>query len=407
MQIRSFARPAIILVLGMLIGWVVLATTMDQVFARRAPAIALWWNPNSAEANVWAADALLKAGNLPGVRSKIAKYADRSQRRQPLNPGAARLLGVVAASNGYGKRAEQLAHYSESMSRRDLATQFWLIESNVTRGDIQSTLVHYNRALQTSVSGRNVLFPILAAASNDRDVWVPLAEVLARRPQWWRPFLVELVPKSTSPDALYTFARRTGIDRRGQIDTGLLQSIEKRLVDLGAYDRSAELYNRAHGLASNAGAPLRNGNFESMAGFDPFEWNLKDEPDLAAVRQPSPIAGDGNALFLNAANGRGGDVAVQLMILQPGRYTIGAKIGGVAGDPLAYPRLVIRCAEGREIFNMSFPPERDAGVAWHNEFVVPTGCKAQRIVLQASSALDSSDMTPWIDTIAIQPQRDR
>lgn len=404
MRFRFSVRLALILLGGMVACWLVLATTIDRVFAARNPRIALFWNPDSADANAKFADTLIQADQTASARVAVQDHARRSLRRQPVNPGAARLLGVVAVLEDKPERALRLARYAEAMSRRDLPTQLWLIELNVERGDIPAVLRHYDRALKTSVRGRTALFPILAAAADDRAIWEPLAEVLARRPQWWRPFVVQFVPRSRSPDALYTFARRLGITHPPGLDTDLLQSIEKRLVDLGAYAQAADLYNRAHGMVPSAGAPLRNGGFEKPGGWDPFDWNLIDEPDLAAVRQPSPAGRGGNALLLTASNGRGGDVAVQLVMLAPGAYDVLATVGSVAGDPLAFPRLVVRCVDGRQVLDAPFPPAPESGRGWRAAFVVPPGCPAQRVVLRASSSLEPSAAMPWVDNIAIQPK---
>ena len=405
---RSFLRPVLVVGIGLLLGWLVLATTVDRVFARRAPALALRWNPGSADANVRVADALLQGGDVGGSIGRVAALAERSIRRQPVNSGAARLLGIRAAFSNDARRAEGLARYAEAMSRRDLPTQLWLIETAVARNDIPTALRHYDRAMKTSSNGRAVLFPILAAAAEDRAIWEPLAGILARRPQWWRAFVDQMTPRSNSPDALYAIARHTGIAGTERADPALLQGIEKRLVELGAYAQAADLYNRAHRLPPGTGAPLRNGGFEQATGFDPFEWNLRDEPDLAAVRQPSPVENGGNALFLSAANGRGGDLAVQTVMLPPGGYRLRATVGGVGGDPLAYPHLIVRCARGgREFFNGRFPVAGDGGTVWRDGFTIPGDCPGQQVVLQASSSLDPSDMTPWIDNIVIGSQGER
>ncbi len=408
LQRRSYLRPAIVVLVGLLLGWMVVATTMDRVFARRSPAIALKWNPDSTDANNRLADGMLQSGNPAHVAKRVTALAERSIRRQPVNPAAARLLGVAAAANGQERHAQKLMQYAEAMSRRDLPTQLWLIETSVTQGNVLNALRHYDRAMKTSVSGRTILFPILISAAADRAIWEPLVGVLVDRPQWWRPFVVQLVPASTSPEALYTIARRMGLDHGPGADPALVQAIERRLVDLGAVARAADLYNRAHGLLSGSGAPLRNGGFDRPGGWDPFDWNLIDEPDLAAVRQPSPLPGGGNALFLTANNGRGGDVAAQLVMLPVGHHLVRATIGGVSGDPLARPRFLIRCAnDSRELLSVPFPAAEENGIPWTATFTVPTGCNAQRIVLQANSSLEPSDAAPWIDAIAIRPAGER
>jgi hypothetical protein len=327
----------------------------------------------------------------------------RSLARQPVNPAAARLLGVTAAQAGDDARAVRLVTYSEAMSRRDSLTQLWLIQSAVTHGDVAGSLVHYDRALRTNNSTRDLLFPILAHAADEPAIWRSLLPILAARPLWERPFLQHYVPGAGSPAALDGIARALGLDRPGSPDPWTLQEIEKRLVDLGAYAPAAALYNRAHGLPAGNRTPLRNGDFEQPGNWDPFDWNLIEEEGLAALRQPSPVPGGGTALFPTATNGRGGDVAVQLLMLAPGRYAITATVGGVRGDPLSYPQLVVRCAaDKREFLHQAFPPAPDGGRRWGTSVTIPADCPAQRIVLRAASALDATDAAPWIDTVAIR-----
>lgn len=404
LQARSFVRSGLIVLAGLVLGWLVLASTMDRIFARSTPGLALFWNPVSADANARMADRL--AQDLESADwGQIRDHAARALRRQPISPSAARLLGADALRKGDARRAERLVRYAEAMSRRDFPTQLWLIESNVGRGDVKAALLHYDRALKTSNSARTILLPILGQAANDPAIWQPLVRILATRPQWGRQFLQHYVPISTAPDALYSIARTLGMDRVPSTDPWLLQGIEKRLVDLFAYPQAAALYNRANGLPANDRATLRNGGFEQPGDWDPFDWNLIDEQDLAAMRQPSPVAGDGNALFLSATNGRGGELAVQLTILAPGRYTIISKVGGVTGDPLAYPQLSVRCArDGRELLRAPFPAAPDGGRAWRTGFTVPTDCEAQRVALSKSSTLDSQPSSPWIDSIVIRRQ---
>lgn len=215
--------------------------------------------------------------------------------------------------------------------------------------------------------------------------------------------MTQYIPVSTSPNALYTFAKALKLDRAPPPDPTMLQAIEKRLVDLYAYQQSAALYNRAHGLPADDRTPIRNGGFEQPGNWDPFDWNLIDDENLAGLRQPDPVTKGGTALFPFAANGRGGDVAVQLTLLTPGDYEIKARVGGTRGDPLAFPQLVIRCArDGRELLHAPFPPSPDTGRSWRVGFTIPSSCTAQRIVVRASSGIDGQTTAPWIDDISIR-----
>lgn len=406
-QARSFTRPALIVLGALLVGWLVTAATMDRIFWRSSPALALFWNPRSADANARAADLMVGTNPQTMRNPELASRATRSLDRQPVNPVAARLLAFAAAGHGDERRAERLLGYAEAMSRRDLPTQLALIESDVGRGNVASALLHYDRALKSTNRSRELLFPVLSAAADEAAVRKPLARMLAQRPQWWRPFLVAYVPKAQSADSLFAFARAMGMDRAPSFDPLMLQDIERRLVDLGAYAPSAALYNVTHGLSAGDRTPLRNGDVEQPGNWDPFDWNMVDEENLSAVRQPSPARGGrsgGNALFLLAANGRGGDLALQLTLMPPGRYLFTATVGGVVGDPLAFPQLVVRCArDGREIVHQPFPPAPETGRAWRLDIVVPASCTAQRVVLRGASALDQQAASPWIDDMALRP----
>jgi len=401
-------RTGLVVLGALLVGWMVVAVTVDRIFARPAPALALFWNPRSADANARQADLLIQDGQVETVKSQVRDRAVRSLHRQPVNPAAARLLGIVAMQDGRTAQAERLIRYAEAMSRRDVPTQLWLIEVNVQRGDVTQALLHYDRALRSNVRSRGILFPVLAAAADEAAVRGPLASFLAHRPQWWRAFLESYVPKARSAESLFAFSHALRMDRPPAFDPWMLQAIEKRLVEVGAYDRSAALYNGAHGLAAGDRTSLRNGAFEQPGSWDPFDWNLVDEENLSAIRQPSPARGGGNALFLLASNGRGGDVAAQLTRLRPGRYLLTATVGGVAGDPLAFPQLIVRCArDEREVLRQPFPPAAETGRAWRLDLSVPAGCDAQRVVLRATSTLDASTTAPWIDNMAIHAREGR
>lgn len=402
LKVRSIARLTMVIVGGLALTILVLAVTMDRIYARSAPSVALKWNPGSADANARAGELLLEHMK-DDLQDELDDYGRRSLARQPVNATAATLLGIGEGLKGHDQRARRLVQYAETMSRREVPTELWLIEDNVQRNDIKGALVHYDHALRTSDRTRDALFPVLNQAVADPAIAAPTAVLLARHPVWGRPFMTQYIAVSTSPDTLYTFARALQLDQSPPVDPTMLQAIEKRLVDLFAYSQSAALYNQAHGLAANNRAPLRNGGFEQPGGWDPFDWNLIDEENLAGLRQPSPVPNGGTALFPFAANGRGGDVAVQLTLLPPGRYTIAARIGGTSGDPLAFPQLVVRCArDGREFLHSPFPSAPEAGRPWHVAFTVPVDCGAQRIVVRAASAFDMPNASPWIDNVVIR-----
>ena len=70
-------------VCGLLLGWFVLAVTVDRVLFAGSPGAALFWNPGSADANGRLADQLLQANPsqaaLPAIRDRAVRALRRSR----------------------------------------------------------------------------------------------------------------------------------------------------------------------------------------------------------------------------------------------------------------------------------------------------------------------------------------
>lgn len=395
-------RALIVTLLCIILFWITAAVTLDRVFARRNPDIALFARQASADAQVRRAEALLDE-QLTVSGDRAQTFAIGALMREPVNAAAARTLGLVASARGRDVQAKAAMGYANMLSRRDLLTHLWFIETSVAKADIQGALVHYNQALTTSNRAGDILLPILAAAASDQSIAVPLARRLAQRPRWGRLFMRQFIPVASSADALYRLAGSVGLADRPSLDSGLLQDAERRLVTIGGYRQAGQLYARAHASADPSRQTLRNGDFEAPGGGAPFDWNLRDEPDLAAMRMPGAQPQHGSALFITANNGRGGDVASQMMLLAPGRYLLTALIGGIEGDPLSYPQVIVRCERtNAEFLHTRLPKAPDAGLRWQAEFDVPAACPAQWLVIQAASPLDSQQNQPWIDVVSVQ-----
>ena len=395
------------LLIGGLVGvtllWLVVAVTVEQVLSRRAPALAMRVAPWSADARTRLAQAEYThrpaAISDPAIRDLVLP----ALLRQPVSADAASVLGLSLAAAGRTTQADRVMRYALSLSRRSLTTQIYFIETSVARGDVETTLDHYDQALRTSSRAADVLFPILTAAANQPAIAGPLARRLRQRPIWGRPFMRSFIPAATSPAALYLLSRSIGLADRPSLDVDLLHDADQRLVSLRGFREAGRLYASASGQPDPAVQPVRNGDFEAPAGRLPFDWNLRDEPGLTAVRLPGQRSADGQAVYITASNERGGDVATQLMLLQPGRYAAGAKVGAVTGDPASFPQILVRCeGSNQELAHLPFPRSAAAGSAWTFGFDVPPTCPAQWLVVQAASALDPQPVQPWIDDITIK-----
>lgn len=398
-------RTALVLAGAAALLWFSAALTLSLVLAKANPDVAIAWWSLEADARASAAAAILTQGQTPADIARAADLAEGALRREPVNAVAARTLGMVAAFRGDTARAGRLMTYAESLSRRDVPTQLWMIESSVTRNDIPGALLHYDRALRTSPRMGDTLLPILVQASAAPGVTPHVAELVGRRPLWWSVFAQRLIMESQSPAPMRLILARIGLDPATQGERELLNLAISRLADLGDYPGAYALYAQAKGEAGRRVEPLRDGEFQQDLRLALFDWVLVDDPGLGAIRQPRAGEAEDQALFLVSDQGRSGEVARQMLLLPPGRYRLTMRIGDIQGDELTRPSLTLRCAGASpQILSASrLPVTPTAGRSIEQDFTVPAaGCAAQWIAFGINSGLEEQRGRPWLDSLAVR-----
>ena len=378
-------------------GWLSLAVGAAGTTRQHAPQRALEWWPNDARALAELASRTLAEGS-PAQRREAGAMAARAIRRDPLLPDP---YAVLALSRVEDERfATRMMGYSQDLSRRNLATQLWLIEDAVRRNDVAGALRHYDTALRASPRAPELLFPVLSAAIAEPAVTTELARVLAREPRWRIAFIAHAIEHSPVPariDDLSRLSARLGHPFGAGLDTLLIT----RLVDEGQYRRALALYERAIDPAQ-ARRLIRNGGFERPGAGTSFDWLLFDEGDLWARRGQGP---DGIRLEFGANAGRGGAVARQTLLLPPGRYRLGAESGSLEGGDAISPTLVVRCAGegGAELLRLPLRMPADGAARSAAAMAVPAGCPAQTIALELVGDPAGAERSGWIDSLTVAP----
>lgn len=384
--------------------WFVWSFTASMVLATRDPQRALAvWPTDAARAGV---AAKLIASGRPQEMARIAELGRATLARSPVNIAAARSLALSEIAMGRGAAGHRMIVAAESLSRHDMPTEMWLIEDRVAAGDIAGALKHYDHALRTSIPSRALLLPILAQASDDPRVAIALAPLLRVRPEWWSDYLGRFVERTQSAKSLRIIAQALRLDPRSEIDRQRLVSILARQVALRDWTGATALYAGATGVTpgKTGGSWVVDGGFEQDHELPPFDWLLTDESDHSAVRNPVEGASGAVALALVGTDGR--DVARQLLVLQPGRYRLTAKVGMVPGGLTAAPALTIACDQSASsadpIATIPLPVTRTAR-AMAAMFTVPAkGCAGQVLTISSARNVGYLVDNPWIDDIDIR-----
>lgn len=370
------------------------------------PEAALRVAPTDAEARANLAVRVAEGGQSPASLDRARALAYDAIRRDPLQVTAFRALAVAdQRSHGNVAQIYRLLGFAQRLSRRDQATQLWLIQDLLRRGRIAEAIQHFDIAIRSAGESRDSLFQVLIFASGDPRILPPLRSLVARRPDWWLPFL-DMLARS-GPDIRSAAALAQGMLRPSRPEEQeVLKTLVTRSADAREYELAWSIYRAASGPAANrAGNEVWGGDFERTSAFPPFEWWYAQEPNLWAAREAG--ANSGNVVRLFSQNDAGGDVLRQVVHLQPGRYQLRMLAGEVPADVFSRPSIVISCAaEANGLpFATGKPNEGRQGHAFELAFTVPEGCAWQWVRVTLAGQNRDPATAPWLDNISIRREQ--
>jgi hypothetical protein len=401
---REAARLVPGVALAAIAFYLVLAVSIAGAVGGFAPNRALSWVPSDAWAQGRAATEILSADRSPPARAAAARLARRSLSRDPTVVSAMRALGTEADQRGDAGTALHFMITAQRLSRRDLATQIWLINHYYGRRDIPRLIGHFDIAMQSSAEGLDVLVPLLVNISGDPQAIPPIARALSHDPTWRMAFLRQLATEGPTDDAATTLIARE-LDPRDPDERQFLQRAIAHFVDQDSYSQAWRLYVGASG-ARAAPARLAEG-FERRGDWRPFDWDLASETELRAEVAPRPDGRDGNALSLVAYNGRSGPVARRLLHLPAGRFRLSADFGSIPADRFDRPHVKLACARetaAAEALLDLQPPSAGVGVERLSAaFAVPADCAWQWLSIEVAGGGPAPVSSPWIDNVTIVP----
>ncbi len=362
--------------------WLSVAVSLDGIAARSNPDQVLRWWPWSSSAEAARSSALTADPAFPRNIEAVRASASASLERQALSPVAARSLALATTQDKAGlARAQRLMRYSEALTRHDLQTQLWLIETSVQQGNVDQALVHYDRALRTSPNARTLLLPVLVSAVSDPIIARSLTTFLARRPSWRYAFADRLVIAGTNPATIAMLLPAIGLSPNAEFDRRLIGNALIRMVELGDARAAYAVYRQMGGRSAIGADRVNNGNFARDPGLQPFDWWMATDDGLVASREADEKRG--YRLRLSVTAGASGTLARQLVLVEPGNYALRTRITGET-DENSKLSVKLACTDGSVLFNQL----RDASGAIVANVTVPAGCSAAWLSFEASGALD-------------------
>lgn len=389
-------RRLLVIVIGALLIWGAIVIGISGIARSGNPELALRISPTDSRAMTYLADRLLIKDPTSVRHDRPLQLARAALLNDQTNVSALRILGFSAPKQD--QRA--IFELSNRLSRRDLATQLWLIDYHVGREDAPSALAHYDAALRTSTVAPQLLFPVLAKASGDATLAPQIGDVLAKRPPWADGFLTDLLFSSPSADTLLTIfqhVKRNG----GKVQPAQTDGLMARMLRDYRFDLLRDAYFVAGGHDKLIGTHVNNGDFSSEPSLLPFNWLLASDGAFYAGRAKNDSNASDNRLAVQASEGNGGEAARQLLMLPAGRYSLASTSGSVLSMSLSW-KVICATKTGATLLDISLPPSPNTSNALRSQFSVPaTNCAAQSLSLQVKTQIDGEELNAWVDDVVV------
>ena len=309
-------------------------------------------------------------------------------------PGLELRAADLALSNRRDE-AQRLFELSDRMSRRSLSTRLWLIQASVYRGDVEGALANYDIALKTSTEAPPILFPVLAKASADPTITVPLARLLDR-PSDWRLSYFEWA-LADDPD-LHSLGEvmMAMHDRQLVSENKLDQRLIEQLVTKADFVQALRLKRR---FDPRPLPLLADAHFADPEAQFPFGWSLVSDGSIGAERS---LSSNGAMLAYRATSPHSGQIAAQLLFLRPGQYGLATRTAAAATGKAPLWSVTCGQADGSRLAELEQPMTLGSQAA--SAFTVPAGCPAQWLALNIQPDAGSAVQSGAIEWISITPR---
>jgi hypothetical protein len=381
---------------AVVLGYYSVTFSIAQVVLRRDPALAYRLAPYDGRIIAAYATSLAGPNAMAEDRARVDALAKRALQLDPTAIAAAATLGINADVRGDKTAARRYFSYAQSLSRRDLRTQLFMIEDAVQRNDIPGTLHQYDISLRVFPNLSPMLYPILASASADPEIRRGLVRTLAERPAWSESFVNFVASSSPDPKstaALFLDLRRAGVPVP---ETAQAQAVNA-LIAGGHTDAAWSYYTSIRSRADRRRS--RDPRFAaSLVAPSQLDWMPINDGGLTTSIQ-------GGIFDFAAPASVGGPMLQQLQLLPPGSYRLRGHSVGIEQAAGALPYWVLRCQDGRELGRGEVPNSNVTGGNFTGTFSVPGDCPVQTLVLTARPSDVVSGLSGQLDRLELVPAR--
>jgi hypothetical protein len=296
----------------------------------------------------------------------------------PLAPEPFLVQAALAEKAGDLARAERLLFAARWRDPRSAAARYLLADVSLKLGKPKQALAEMAILTRLFPTTASQLVPALTQYARSPGAASELKGVIRSNRKLRAPLLNSLAADPANAQLVIDLA---GTTRFPGDASGWQKTLVESFVERGDFDRAHVLWTRLSGLPESPRPLLFNGDFRPLDAPAPFNWSFSSGSGGVA----EPANGRLRVLFYGRQDRQ---LAMQLLLLPPGRYLFDAPASGsVESGALEW---VATCKpHGNAILRA-----RVGGSSSVTFAVPPSGCAAQRLELNgnAQDAPQDSDV---------------
>ena len=350
---------------------------------RTNPEVALSLDDDNPDAIIRRAERLTQtSAQSAGNGDRLFAAARDSIAILPLNAPAFRLFASSSASSKEVNRFKALVAMSDRLSRRDLATQLFMIESAVQDDDVTAALNHYDSAMRIRKSSRALLLPMLSSAIKSPAIRAHLRPYLKTENPWFSFFIRQAVLTTPNPEDAVALVVEMGGMPEGDFYRLLNSQLMGRLVDERKVDAALRYYRALDGADPAILTSLSLSETSTNALHAPMAWQRLD---FEGVESMFVTTDDGQYEVLASIEpGYNNAILRKVTALAPGRYHLSVlhRADDIGRD--SDVRWRVQCLGAEESgMLLDDPVQIESEFVVDADFDVPEGCKMQLVTVYA------------------------
>ena len=314
------------------------------------------------------------------ISSRDAKAALESFVSRPLNASLLSFYGFRAASSDKSGLASALMASADTVSRRDVFSQLWMIEQKSGADDVKGAVRHYNALLSVHPETHATLLPVLVSAlvyPEVRDAIRPYLELGSR---WSAPFL-DLSSQRAEVGQYRDLVEPIASSLTGEVYAVSNARIIYRMFQSGLAGDAWKLFSLvAPNVDVGAFRAFAPGGTNLDPKWRPLSWTLGQSEDISAS-----VDGDGTIDVTVAPTARGLIASRDVAVISSSTYVLEHRSIYEPGSPRALLRWIVYCVtpDGTQPIVDRFVPANANQKFVQLTVEVPENCNLVRVELSA------------------------